>query len=52
MSPQPRVLVADDQTTSLQALRLLLGDAGFDTDLVSSVDEVLARCRARRTTCC
>jgi sigma-B regulation protein RsbU (phosphoserine phosphatase) len=39
----PRVLVADDQTDILQALRLLLGDAGFDTDLVSSVDDVIKR---------
>ena len=37
----PRVLVADDQTDILQALRLLLTDAGFETDLVSSVDDVL-----------
>ena len=43
MSPQPRVLVADDQTDILQALRLLLGDAGFDTDLVTSIDEVVRR---------
>jgi sigma-B regulation protein RsbU (phosphoserine phosphatase) len=40
--PLPRILVADDQTDILQALRLLLGDAGFDTDLVSSADGVLA----------
>jgi sigma-B regulation protein RsbU (phosphoserine phosphatase) len=40
---QPRILVADDQTDILQALRLLLTDAGFDTDLVSSVDGVLAQ---------
>jgi phosphoserine phosphatase RsbU/P len=39
----PRVLVADDQLDILQALRLLLGDAGFETDLVSSVPDVLAR---------
>jgi phosphoserine phosphatase RsbU/P len=39
----PRVLVADDQADILQALRLLLGDAGFETDLVSSVSDVLAR---------
>ena len=38
----PRILVADDQADILQALRLLLGEAGFDTDLVSSVDGVLA----------
>jgi len=39
----PRVLVADDQTDILQALRLLLGDAGFDTELVSSVHDVVER---------
>ena len=39
----PRILVADDQTDILQALRLLLGDAGFETDLVSSVDDVIGR---------
>ena len=39
----PRVLVADDQADILQALRLLLGDAGFETDVVSSVNDVLAR---------
>jgi sigma-B regulation protein RsbU (phosphoserine phosphatase) len=39
--PTPRILVADDQTDILQALRLLLTDAGFETDLVSSVDGVL-----------
>jgi sigma-B regulation protein RsbU (phosphoserine phosphatase) len=38
-----RILVADDQTDILQALRLLLGDAGFDTDLVNSVDGVIDR---------
>jgi sigma-B regulation protein RsbU (phosphoserine phosphatase) len=38
-----RILVADDQTDILQALRLLLGDAGFDTDLVSSTDGALER---------
>jgi sigma-B regulation protein RsbU (phosphoserine phosphatase) len=37
----PRVLVADDQPDILQALRLLLGDAGFDTDLVSSVADAI-----------
>src|SRR4030095_14473055 len=42
MSP-PRILVADDQTDILQALRLLLTDAGFETDLVSSVGGVLDR---------
>jgi phosphoserine phosphatase RsbU/P len=39
----PRVLVADDQTDILQALRLLLGDAGFETELVSSVRDVVER---------
>src|SRR5262245_33854160 len=39
----PRVLVADDQTDILQALRLLLGDAGFETELVSSVHDVVER---------
>ena len=41
--PLPRVLVADDQTDILQALRLLLGDAGFETELVNSVDGVVER---------
>jgi len=39
----PRILVADDQADILQALRLLLGDAGFETDLVSSVGDVMER---------
>src|SRR5688572_27868449 len=39
----PRILVADDQPDILQALRLLLTDAGFETDLVTSVDDVIAR---------
>jgi len=38
-----RILVADDQTDILQALRLLLGDAGFDTDLVTSTDGAIDR---------
>ncbi len=42
-----RVLVADDQTDILQALRLLLSDAGFETDLVSSIDGVLDQVRTR-----
>jgi sigma-B regulation protein RsbU (phosphoserine phosphatase) len=41
--PLPRILVADDQTDILQALRLLLTDAGFETDLVSSVPDVIDR---------
>lgn len=36
----PRVLVADDQTDILQALRLLLVDAGCEPELVNSVDAV------------
>jgi len=39
----PRVLVADDQTDILQALRLLLGDAGFETELVNSTHDVVER---------
>lgn len=39
----PRVLVADDQADILQALRLLLSDAGFETELVGSVDGVVDR---------
>jgi phosphoserine phosphatase RsbU/P len=39
----PRVLVADDQVDILQALRLLLTDAGFETDQVNTVDDVVAR---------
>jgi DNA-binding NtrC family response regulator len=42
-TPTPRVLVADDQADILQALRLLLNDAGFETELVSSVGGVLDR---------
>ena len=43
MPPAPRVLVADDQTDILQALRLLLMDAEFETDLVNSVGGVMDR---------
>ncbi len=42
-TPIPRILVADDQADILQALRLLLNDAGFETELVNSVDGVLDR---------
>jgi sigma-B regulation protein RsbU (phosphoserine phosphatase) len=38
-----RVLVADDQLDILQALRLLLIDADYEVDLVSSVGDVLIR---------
>jgi phosphoserine phosphatase RsbU/P len=41
--PVPRILIADDQADILQALRLLLTDSGFETDLVASVDGVLDR---------
>ncbi len=40
-SPAARILVADDQTDILAALRFLLGDGGYQTELVSSVDAVL-----------
>ena len=50
---QARVLVADDQADILQALRLLLSEAGFDTDLVSSVEAASWTGSARAaTTCC
>jgi sigma-B regulation protein RsbU (phosphoserine phosphatase) len=39
----PRILVADDQVDILQALRLLLVDAGHAVDLVNSVSGVLDR---------
>jgi phosphoserine phosphatase RsbU/P len=39
----PRVLVADDQTDVVSALRLLLRTEGFDIDTASTVDEVRAR---------
>ncbi|MCR4375785.1 MAG: SpoIIE family protein phosphatase [Acidobacteria bacterium] len=42
-----RILVADDQTDILQALRLLLVDAGYEADLVSSVGDVIDRVAAR-----
>jgi len=44
----PRVLVADDQTDILQALRLLLTETGFTIDLVNSVDGVMERIAADR----
>ena len=43
MSPVPRVLVADDQPDILQALRLLLSDAGMSPELVGSVHDVIDR---------
>jgi len=42
----PRVLVADDQADILQALRLLLSEAGMSTDLAGSVDGVMDRLRS------
>ena len=42
-----RILVADDQTDILQALRLLLVDAGYEADLVSSVGDVIDRVATR-----
>lgn len=38
-----KILVADDQLDILQAVRFLLIDSGFDTDLVSSVGDVIDR---------
>lgn len=46
-NPPPYVLVADDQPDILQALRLLLVDAGFETDLVTTVDAIRARLAER-----
>jgi sigma-B regulation protein RsbU (phosphoserine phosphatase) len=43
VSDPARILVADDQTDILQALRLLLVDADFEVDLVNSVDGVITR---------
>lgn len=45
-STVPRVLVADDQADILQALRLLLGDAGMNVELVNSVDGIRERVAA------
>lgn len=42
-----RILVADDQPDILQALRLLLVDAGFEADLVGSVDDVIDKVSAQ-----
>jgi sigma-B regulation protein RsbU (phosphoserine phosphatase) len=42
-----RILVADDQPDILQALRLLLTDAGYETDLVGSVGDVIDRVAAQ-----
>jgi phosphoserine phosphatase RsbU/P len=42
----PRVLVADDQSDVVLALRLLLRDAGLDTDSAASVPEIRSRLSA------
>ena len=42
----PRVLVADDQSDVVLALRLLLRDAGFETDAAASVPEIRSRLSA------
>ncbi|HEX2309982.1 MAG TPA: hypothetical protein VHH91_04635, partial [Vicinamibacterales bacterium] len=42
-----RVLVADDQTDVLEALRFLLKDADLDADFVSSPAAVLDHLRQR-----
>ncbi len=44
--PTPRILVADDQTDILVALRLLLSEADFETTLVNSADAVLEQLAA------
>jgi sigma-B regulation protein RsbU (phosphoserine phosphatase) len=41
ISPAPRALIADDQPDVLTALRLLLRNAGYQTEAVSSPAEVL-----------
>jgi sigma-B regulation protein RsbU (phosphoserine phosphatase) len=43
MSAAPRVLVADDQSDVLEALRWLLAGEGYDAHFVTTVDEVMAR---------
>ena len=47
INDRARILVADDQTDILQALRLLLSEAGFDTDLASSIDGVIDHVQTR-----
>ena len=44
---QKRILLADDQGTVLDALRLLLKQEGYETDAVTRPDEVLAALQAR-----
>jgi phosphoserine phosphatase RsbU/P len=43
----PRILVADDQPHILQALSLVLGEAGFETDTVASPQDVLEHVASR-----
>jgi sigma-B regulation protein RsbU (phosphoserine phosphatase) len=45
---RPRVLLADDQPDLLEAIRLVLKDAGFDTDSANSIDEIRQRLLAGR----
>src|SRR5438094_853023 len=46
MSDSPRVLVADDQSDVLEALRWLLAGEGYDAQFVTSVDGVMERLRS------
>jgi DNA-binding NtrC family response regulator len=46
-SAQPRILVADDQVDVLEALRLLLGRAGYDVETATSPGGVLAALEAQ-----
>src|SRR5215831_11693647 len=46
MSVASRVLVADDQSDILEALRWLLAGEGYDAHFVTTVDEVMARLQA------
>jgi sigma-B regulation protein RsbU (phosphoserine phosphatase) len=46
--PIPRVLLADDQPDVLDALRLVLKTAGFETDTASTIETVRERLLGRR----
>src|ERR1043165_7210266 len=46
MSGPSRVLVADDQSDVLEALRWLLVGEGYDAQFVTTVDDVMARLQA------